>query len=158
MLECSKTKVHNAIRATDKAETRGRPRKTTATFDRKLLRTSKNNLFASSNQLRTELEASVCSRTIRNRLIQFKLFGRVARKVPFLSKMNIMKRMRFATNNQTRSNWKNVLWSDETKINLFGSDGILFVRRPRSQELDPRYTIKTVKHGGGNILLWGCFS
>ena len=32
------------------------------------------------------------------------------------------------------------------------------MRRPPNTELDPRYTVKTVKHGGGNIKIWGCFS
>ena len=45
-----------------------------------------------------------------------------------------------------------------TKVNLFGSDGKSFVRRPANAEFDPRYTKKTVKHGGGSIMLWGCFS
>ena len=54
--------------------------------------------------------------------------------------------------------WRNILWSDETKINLFNSDGKQYVRRPTKQELSPRFTAKTVKHGGGNIMVWGCFS
>lgn len=54
--------------------------------------------------------------------------------------------------------WRNVLWSDETKINLFGSDSLLkYIRRPEGKQFDPRYMIKTVKHGGGNITVWVCF-
>ena len=26
-----------------------------------------------------------------------------------------------------------------------------------NQELSPRYTLKTVKHGGGNVIVWGSF-
>ena len=44
-----------------------------------------------------------------------------------------------------------ILWSDETKIELFGLNAKCHVWR----KLD---TIPTVKHGGGNIMLWGCFS
>lgn len=50
------------------------------------------------------------------------------------------------------------MWSDETKVNLFGSDGKPQVRRPKNTAHDPKHTIKTIKHGGGNIMLWGCFS
>ena len=42
---------------------------------------------------------------------------------------------------QTMSNM--VLWSDETKIELFGLNAICHTWR---------------KHGGGSIMLWGCFS
>ena len=43
-----------------------------------------------------------------------------------------------------------ILWSDEIKIELFG----LNVKRHVWKKPD---TIPTVKHGGGNIMLWGCF-
>uniref|UniRef100_A0AAZ3RJA1 Transposable element Tc1 transposase n=1 Tax=Oncorhynchus tshawytscha TaxID=74940 RepID=A0AAZ3RJA1_ONCTS len=46
----------------------------------------------------------------------------------------------------------NVLWSDETKIQLFGLNAKRHVWRKPG-------TIPTVKHGGGgSIMLWGCFS
>ena len=51
-----------------------------------------------------------------------------------------------------------MLWSDESKFNLGGSDGRLGVRRPRGKKFNPRYTTPTVKHAGGNLMVWGCFS
>ena len=44
-----------------------------------------------------------------------------------------------------------ILWSDETKIELFGLNAKRHVWRKPG-------TIPTVKHGGGSIMLWGCFS
>ena len=44
----------------------------------------------------------------------------------------------------------NILWSDETKIELFGLNAKSHVWRKPG-------TIPTVKHGGGSIILWGCF-
>ena len=44
-----------------------------------------------------------------------------------------------------------ILWSDETKIELFGLTAKRHVWRNPG-------TITTVKHGGGSIMLWGCFS
>ena len=44
-----------------------------------------------------------------------------------------------------------ILWFDETKIELFGLNAKRhFWRKPG--------TIPTMKHGGGSIMLWGCFS
>ncbi len=50
-----------------------------------------------------------------------------------------------------------VLWSDETKIQLLDINSTRRVWR-RKAAYDPKNTIPTVKHGGGNIMLWGCFS
>ena len=50
------------------------------------------------------------------------------------------------------------MWSDETKIELFGINSTCRVWRKRNAEYNPKNTIPTVKHGGGNLMLWGCFS
>jgi hypothetical protein len=44
-----------------------------------------------------------------------------------------------------------ILWSDEAKTELF----CLNAKRHLWRKLG---TIPTVKHGGGSIMLWGCFS
>ena len=50
------------------------------------------------------------------------------------------------------------MWSDETKIGLFGINSTCGVWRKRNAEYNPKNTIPAVKHGGGNLMLWGCFS
>ena len=44
-----------------------------------------------------------------------------------------------------------ILWSDETKIEVFGLNAKHHVWRKPG-------TISTVKHSGGSVMLWGCFS
>ena len=51
--------------------------------------------------------------------------------------------------------WEKVMWSDETKIELFGINSTRRVWRKRNAEYNPKNIIPTVKHGGGNLMLWG---
>jgi len=44
------------------------------------------------------------------------------------------------------------------KIDIFGKNSTRRVWRKKYAELHPKNTIPTVNHGGGNIMLWGCFS
>ncbi len=54
--------------------------------------------------------------------------------------------------------WNHVLWSDETKINLFGSDGIERVWRQPGEGYKDKCVLPTVKHGGVSVMVWGCMS
>lgn len=142
----------------------GRPRKTTNKLDRRIVRICKERPFLSSNQILAEIkqtvEYSVSSRTIRRRLVEAHLLSRRPAKKPLLSKKNIRSRLQFAVShaNWTFDQWKNVLFSDESKFNLFRSDGVCHVRRPKGERLNPRYVSPTVKHGGGSVMVWSCFS
>ena len=68
-------------------------------------------------------------------------------------------RVEFAKNHikWSKEDWKNVLFSDESKYCLFGSDGVQYIRRPINSRNWPKYQIPTMKHGGGNVMVWGCF-
>ncbi|KAF7655032.1 hypothetical protein LDENG_00061560, partial [Lucifuga dentata] len=59
--------------------------------------------------------------TIRRTLNNSGVYGRVARRKPLLSKKNIAARLQFAKDHMNKpEGWDNVLWIDETKIELFG--------------------------------------
>ena len=51
-----------------------------------------------------------------------------------------------------------ILWSNETKIELFGLDAKRYIWQKPSSSYHSSNTIPTMKHGGGSIMLWGCFS
>jgi hypothetical protein len=91
--------------------------------------------------------------TISAALHQSGLFGRVARRKPLLSKRHMTARLEFAKrhlkDSQTMRN--KIIRSDETKIELFGLNAKCHIWREHG-------TIPTVKHGGGSIMLWGCFA
>ena len=79
-----------------------------------------------------------------------------------INKVNHGKRIAFAKTYRVKSPgfWDNALWSDESKFNLFGSNGKVIVWRMPKEEFDPKYTVPTVKHAavGGNVKSWSCFS
>ena len=54
--------------------------------------------------------------------------------------------------------WNHVLWSDKTKINLFGSDGVKLVWWQPGEEYKDKCVLPTVKLGGGSVMVWGCMS
>jgi len=58
----------------------------------------------------------------------------------------------------TEENWSKVHFSDESKFNLFGSDGKHYVRRQIGERLNPKCVKNSVRGGGGSVMVWGMFS
>ncbi len=54
--------------------------------------------------------------------------------------------------------WNHVLWSDETKINLFGSEGVKCLWQQPGEEYKDKFVLPTVKHSGGSFMVRGCMS
>ena len=103
---------------------------------------------------------TVTKRTITNTLHHKGLKSCCACKVPLLKKAHVQARLKFAKEHldDPEEAWEKVMWPDETKIELFGINSTRHVWRKRNAEYNPKNTIHTVKHGGGNLMLWGCFS
>lgn len=160
----SKNMVARAIHNAYSTKKRGNKRKTSVQTDRQIVKLSKIGPFKSPTAIKSELNLTVSECTIRRRLVENNLNGRSARRVPLLSNKNIKSRLLYAkehadwNGDENIKKWRNILWSDESKVNMFGSDGRRYVRRPVNEGFRNKYTIKTVKHGGGNIKVWGCFS
>jgi hypothetical protein len=116
------------------------------------------NAVQVTQNINTILPQPVCVQTIRNALKQDDFVAVVKKKKPYLSKAHRKARLAFALKYKewTIEDWKRVIWSDETKINRFGSDGKKYVWKKRGQPLLEREVAPTVKYGGGNIMVWGC--
>ncbi|GBN24267.1 Transposable element Tcb1 transposase [Araneus ventricosus] len=54
--------------------------------------------------------------------------------------------------------WENVIFLDESKYNIFGSDDKQKVWHTSNTALNVKNLRPTVKYGGANQLVWGCMS
>lgn len=111
-------------------------------------------------EMAQEHDKKVHPETIRRAIRENGYNGRVARKKPFISEINKQKRKKFAKEYLQKdfSYWKNVIFVDESKFNIFGSDGRVMVWRKPNEELNKENLRPTVKHGGGSVMVWGCMS
>ncbi len=93
----------------------------------------------------------VNAQTIRRTLHQISLYGCRPRRKPLLKMMLKKDHKQIAEDKQAKDMdyWNHVLWSDETKLNLFGSDGVKCVWRQPGEEYKDKCVLLTVKHGGG---------
>ncbi len=82
----------------------------------------------------------------------------VPERKPLLKIMHKIVLQTVAEDKQTKDidYWNHVLWSDETKINLFGSDGVKRVWRQPGEEYKDKCVLFTVKQCGGRVMVWGC--
>lgn len=142
----------------------GPSRITTNADDRLITIISKRNRMLTAPQITATFnrgrDKPVSVSTIKRRLQENGLHGRVAVRKPLLRKVNRQKRLQWAKNHQhwTREEWKQVLWTDESKFEVFGNKRRVYVRRSKEEKMLTQCIVPTVKHGGGSVLVWGCFS
>ena len=56
------------------------------------------------------------------------------------------------------SDWKKVMWSDESRFTLFQSDGPIRVRREVDEVMYPSCLVPNLQAFGGSAVIWGWFS
>lgn len=142
----------------------GRPRATTSVDDRLIVRQCKINPKIVVREIKDQLQeagTSVSETTIRRRLHDANLRGHIARKKPLLTSIHKKRRLEFARKYSDKpiEFWKRVVFSDESKFELFGNRRRQTVwRTSNDNSYDDKYLQPTVKHGGGSVMVWGCFS
>ncbi len=120
----------NRTDSTQNRPRHGRPKKLSARAQRHIQRLCLVNRCMSAVSIAAEVEGvgvqPVITQTIHRTLYQISLHGCRPRRKPLLKMMHKKACKQFAEDKQTKDMdyWNHVLWSDETKINLFGSDGV----------------------------------
>ena len=118
--------------------------------DRKL---TASNISAQLNQCHGK---NVLTSTVRRRLCEAGLYGRIAAKKPMLKKQNNVRRLQWTKvlKDWTIKLWNKVLWTDESEFRILGSIRRVYMwwRVRKSCNL---HIALTVKYGGGSVMVGG---
>ncbi len=106
------------------------------------------------------MQDTISECTTRRTLKQMGYSSRRPHWVPLLSAKNRKRRLQFtqAHQNWTIKDWKNVAWSDESRILLQHSDGRVRIWHKEHEGMDPSCLVSTVQAGGGGVIMvWEIF-
>ena len=142
----------------------GRPRRSTAREDRLLRRMSVDNPRLVARGLRQRwnheygVEASLT--TVRYRLRELGLPGRIAKRKPQLTAQHRRNRLQWCRQhtNWTREQWQLCFFSDETPINLIQPNQRRYIRSPPQRRLEPSCLRPSTARGGGSFMIWAGFA
>ncbi|CAJ0964174.1 unnamed protein product [Ranitomeya imitator] len=137
---------------------KGRPRVTSASEDKFIRVTSLRNRTLTAAHIRDQVNVTqssssrhISTTTVKRRLCASGLHGKIAARKPLLRTGRKQKRLVWTKKHKewTLDQWKSVLWSDESKFEIFGSNHRVFVQRRKGEQMDSTCLDPTVNHGGG---------
>lgn len=142
----------------------GRPGKLTKADIRycvqKITRKGVSSAAKVAKDLKEDIGVECSADTVRRALRKAGLGAIEKPKKTLLSPKNIRERLAWCKSHRdwTSDDWKRVVWTDETKINRFNSDGRQWAWIRDGESLQNRHVKLTVKHGGGSIMLWSAIT
>ena len=127
----------------------GVPRKISPRLSRKLGRLISQNLMVTREELQEDLHSSgrsVTKQTINNEMLRNGLKSRRPKKTPLLLKRHWDARLKFVRQHKEKENsfWERVLWTDATKIELFGHNYRNHMWRKDSEAYSPKYQLSNL--------------
>lgn len=158
---CKTIQRFNKWKTNESLPRSGRPRVLNESDRRYLKLCSVRNRRATLSVLTEDFNSSrkvpVSQSVINRSLHSWGMRGRVACRKPLLSARNIIKRLSFAKKHVTwsKKKWTKVLFTDESKFELFGNNRRTFVRRIKNERFIKECITPTMKHGGGSVMVWG---
>jgi hypothetical protein len=167
ILNYSKSTVHNVI-ITYKGgfeilpPRSGRPPIITERDGRHLMQTlnkdRKTNITELCENFVTSTSTKVSQITLKRYLHNRDYYGRIGAKKPFVNAANKIKRLAWAKDKKDwEIEWENIIWSDESRFEVFGGDGKRYVWRNPQEKYNPKCLIPTFKSGQESVMIWGCF-
>ncbi|KAG1182388.1 hypothetical protein G6F35_015616 [Rhizopus arrhizus] len=86
--------------------------------------------------------------------------AKIKAKKPLLSKQHKKRRLAWAMTHKvwTTDDWRRMVFSDETKVNVFGSDDCKYYWSRPDDVLQPHHLDITVKGSQGSVMVWGCIT
>jgi transposase len=167
---CSSSTVHSIAREANleiPENLGGRPKALTSREVKEICRSLSRSDIATTAEAKllvlSRFNKKVHATTISRALRAVGMKAVTKKKKPLLTKRHRKLRLNFARKyeNYTVADWKRVIWSDETKINRFQSDGIRWswtkTQNPAGVLSDAEVA-PTLKFGGGSLMMWGCMS
>lgn len=99
---------------------------------------------------------SSCLKTLKSMDFQ----ASIKKKKPFLKPIHMKKRLAQAKAHQywTNNDWRRMVFSDETKVNVWGSDGVKYYWKRPDDKLQFHHLDLTVKGNNGSVMVWGCIT
>ncbi|KAG0752642.1 hypothetical protein G6F57_018249 [Rhizopus arrhizus] len=143
---------------------KGRSKVLSAADERYCIRQVTKNRVPSAVKVTESLENDIGKKlgveTVRRALRKAGLGAIEKPKKPLLSVKNIRNRLSWCITHKDWAvdDWKHVIWSDETKINRFNSDGRTWAWIRSGESLKSHHVKMTVKDGGGSIMLWSAIT
>ncbi|CAB5384973.1 unnamed protein product [Rhizophagus irregularis] len=142
----------------------GRPHLLTQRTERRAARYIISGECSTAVQVQKKLQVDhkieVSAETVRRAFKKNDLKSMVKVKKPLLLPHHKKARYEFAKKYKHWSidDWKKVVWSDESKFNVFGSDGREYCWKKKGKPLKDQHVKGTIKFGGGGVFVWRCFT
>ncbi|GFU65791.1 transposable element Tcb2 transposase [Trichonephila clavipes] len=110
--------------------------------------------------LRSATGTAVSTQTVRNRLHGVGMYARRPIVCVRLTSRHRRDRREWATEhvNWRRNEWSNVLFSDESCFSVHPDNRRIFIWRDRGSRNNPAFVHKSVRFGGGEVLVYGGIS